>query len=55
METIAVVLELLRRLVQRAGPYVLVEIVLPGGTLIALALYLYRRYALLPARRPGLR
>jgi hypothetical protein len=26
-----------------AGPYVLLEAVMPGGTLMALALYLYRR------------
>ena len=25
------------------GPYVLLEAVMPGGTLMALALYLYRR------------
>lgn len=31
-------------LVQRAGPYVLLEILLPGGTLLALLLYLYRRH-----------
>jgi hypothetical protein len=43
MEIVMVCLEILRRLVQRLGPYVLVEIVLPGGTLIALLLYLYRR------------
>jgi hypothetical protein len=30
------------RLVQKAGPYVVLEIVLPGGTLFALGLYLYR-------------
>jgi hypothetical protein len=30
------------RFLQRAGPYVLLEIVLPGGTLLALLLYLYR-------------
>jgi hypothetical protein len=45
METIVVLLDLLRRLLQRAGPYLLVEIILPGGTLIALLLFLYRRYA----------
>ena len=28
---------------QRAGPYVLIEVVLPGGTLLALLLMLYRR------------
>lgn len=31
------------RALQRAGPYVLIEVVLPGGTLIALLLLLYRR------------
>ena len=30
------------RLLQKAGPYVVLEIVLPGGTLFALLLYLYR-------------
>jgi hypothetical protein len=30
-------------LVHRAGPYVLLEILLPGGTLFALLLFLYRR------------
>ena len=29
-------------LAQRVGPYLLIEAVLPGGTLIALLLYLYR-------------
>ena len=43
MEMLIVGLELLRRWVPRLGPYVLVEIVLPGGTLLALLLYLYRR------------
>lgn len=28
---------------QKAGPYLLVEILLPGGTLIALLLFVYRR------------
>lgn len=32
-----------QRLVREAGPYVLIELVLPGGTLIALLLYLYRK------------
>jgi hypothetical protein len=36
-------LKALRRLLPRIGPYVLVELVLPGGTLLALLLYLYRR------------
>ncbi len=43
MEILIAGLEMLRRLLPRLGPYVLVEIVLPGGTLLALLLYLYRR------------
>jgi hypothetical protein len=43
MEIVMLVLEVLRRLLQRSGPYLFVEILLPGGTLLALALYLYRR------------
>ena len=34
-----------------AGPYVLLELVMPGGTLVALALFYFRQ----PARRAGLR
>jgi len=30
-------------LVQRAGPYLLLEMLLPGGTLFALLLYVFRR------------
>ena len=30
-------------LVQKAGPYLLLELLLPGGTLFALLLYVYRR------------
>jgi hypothetical protein len=33
------------RVAQKAGPYLLIEIILPGGTLLALALWLYRRHA----------
>jgi hypothetical protein len=36
-------LETLRRLGQRLGPYVLIEILLPGGSLFALMLFLYQR------------
>ena len=43
MEILIAGLEMLRRWLPRMGPYVLVEIVLPGGTLLALLLYLYRR------------
>jgi len=31
-----------RRIGSRFGPYVLLEVVMPGGTLLALLLYLYR-------------
>ena len=42
MEIVTLAIEFLRRALQKAGPYLMVEIVLPGGTLIALALLLYR-------------
>lgn len=45
METLIIGLEMLRRLLPRIGPYLLVEIVLPGGTLLALLLYLYQRWS----------
>ena len=35
-------LKRLGQFVQKLGPYVLLEILLPGGTLIALLLFLYR-------------
>ena len=35
-------LGLLRQLLYRSGPYLLLEILLPGGTLFALLLFLYR-------------
>jgi len=43
MQTVANWLDLLRRLGQKAGPYLMVEMLLPGGTLLALLLFLYRR------------
>ena len=42
METFAISLEFLRGWAQRIGPYLLIEAVLPGGTLLALLLFLYR-------------
>ena len=39
-------LEMLRRLGQRLGPYLVLEILLPGGTLFALALFLFRNRTL---------
>lgn len=47
MEIVMLVLAVLRRLLHRGGPYLFVEILLPGGTLLALALYLYRRRKIL--------
>jgi hypothetical protein len=47
MEIVVSSWEVLCRLAQRVGPYLLVEAVMPGGTLLALLLYLYR------ARRGG--
>jgi len=36
-------LGMLRRLGQGLGPYLVLEILLPGGTVLALLLFLYRR------------
>lgn len=36
-------LSILRRVGQKAGPYLVLEMLLPGGTLFALLLFLYRR------------
>jgi hypothetical protein len=47
MQTVMSSLGILRRLGQQAGPYLLLEMLLPGGTLFALLLFLYRR------RKPG--
>jgi hypothetical protein len=43
MQTVSNLLQVLRTWAQRLGPYVLLELLLPGGTLFALALFLYRR------------
>ena len=43
MEMLIAVFDMLRRLVKAVGPYVMIEILLPGGSLIALGLFLYRR------------
>ena len=43
MQTVASWLGLLRRLGQKAGPYLMVEMLLPGGSLLALLLFLYQR------------
>ena len=43
MQAIARFHSLLRTWARTFGPYVVLEILLPGGTLIALLLFLYRR------------
>jgi hypothetical protein len=43
MQFVGSLVGLLREFVQRLGPYVMLELLLPGGTLIALLLFLYRR------------
>lgn len=53
VRSVAVTWELARRL----GPYLMLEILLPGGTLLALLLFLYRRrqaYGATGARRNAL-
>jgi hypothetical protein len=48
MRTVINWLDILRKIGQKTGPYLMLEILLPGGTLIALLLLLYRR------RRPDI-
>ena len=43
MQRVVDFLETLRRLGQRLGPYLMIEILLPGGSLFALMLFLYQR------------
>lgn len=43
MEIVIYLLEPLRRFGAKVGPYVLLELLLPGGTLFALLLFLYQR------------
>ena len=42
MEVVIRTLEALRRCAQRLGPYLLLELLMPGGTLFALLLFLYQ-------------
>ena len=49
MQTIAKIHNALRTWAHTLGPYIVLEIVLPGGTLFALLLCLYRRGQLLQA------
>ena len=48
MRTIISWLDILRKVGQKTGPYLMLEILLPGGTLLALLLFLYRH------RRPDI-
>ena len=34
--------EIARQALRKAGPYLLIEVMLPGGSLVAAMLYLYR-------------
>jgi hypothetical protein len=43
MEIVMIGMEILRRALCRCGPCLFVEIVMPGGTLLALLIYLYRQ------------
>jgi hypothetical protein len=43
------VLNLFIRFLHEAGPYIAIELLMPGGSLIAILSWLYRRY-----RRPAL-
>ena len=43
MEIVMNRLGILRRLAQKLGPYLMLEMLLPGGTLLALLLFLYQR------------
>jgi hypothetical protein len=43
MQNVATWWGTLRRLGRTAGPYLMLEMLLPGGTLLALLLFLYQR------------
>ena len=45
MRYLARLVSLAREATQQVGPYLALEILLPGGTLLALLLFLYRRRA----------
>ena len=61
MQIVIELLELLRRFGAKLGPYLLLELLLPGGTLFALLLFLHQRvkahpvgFATPPASPPAL-
>jgi len=43
MEYVMLAVDAVRRIARTFGPYLLLELLLPGGTIFALTLYLYRR------------
>jgi len=43
MEFVIGIAAALRRIARQLGPYLLVELLLPGGSLVAIALFLYRQ------------
>lgn len=43
MRTLTEAARALREVAQKLGPYLMLELFLPGGTLLAIGLYLYRR------------
>lgn len=43
MQILLAAVDVLRRLAKDFGPYVMLEVLLPGGTLFALLLFVYRR------------
>ena len=49
MQTVTNILQVIGRWARKLGPYFLLEMLLPGGTLFALALFLYRRNQMLRA------
>jgi hypothetical protein len=56
MQNVTNLIRILRAWMRTLGPYVLLEMALPGGTLFALLLFLYRRrhVARSAADAPGL-
>ena len=56
MQTLIAWIDLLRRASRQFAPYLLVELLLPGGTLLAVLLFLYRqrRSGTLPTWLAGL-
>lgn len=43
MQMVMSTLEMLRRVGKKLGPYLMLELLLPGGTLVALLFFLYQR------------